>query len=89
MTSAVGFSVRVDSPAGMLCRLRFTSGVTPADVLAATMAAVPLYTRASQEFQLVTDRIRSMGEGYAFTSICLSTGVCGIDGVWYRGRGVV
>ena len=37
------------------------------------------------EWILVTDRIRSMGESYVFTSICLSTGVwpgvCG-RGVW-------
>ena len=42
---------------------------------------------------LITDRIRSMGEGYVFTSICLSTGetVCprGVfRGGWCCQRGV-
>ena len=37
-----------------------------------------------ETIQLITDRIRSMVEGYVFTGICHSVIDWGCQGVWYR-----
>ena len=43
-TSALGFKARMNSLACMLCHLSFTSGVTPDDLLVASMAAEPFWS---------------------------------------------